>query len=66
MVDGNVRGDDLYVFQDVIAPGHPRSVYDRFVMLLHAVEAAALSDAAKITTVLIPPDITATGRSLRG
>jgi len=52
VVDDNVRGDDLYVFQDVIAPGHPRSVYDRYVMLLHAVEAAALSDAAHITAVL--------------
>lgn len=48
----NVRGTDVYVFQNTIAPGDPRSVYDRFVMLLHAVEACALSDAAHITAVV--------------
>ncbi|MCB9778756.1 MAG: ribose-phosphate pyrophosphokinase [Alphaproteobacteria bacterium] len=50
----NVRGDDLYIFQSPIYKGgdSDRSVYDRFVMLLHAVEAAALSDAEYITAVV--------------
>ena len=48
----NVRGADLYIFQAGIAPGEGRSIYDRFVMLLHAIEAASLSDAANITVIL--------------
>lgn len=52
VIEDNVRGDDLYIFQAPIAPGDGRSVYDRFLMLLHAVEAAALSDAEYITAVL--------------
>lgn len=52
VIERNVRGHDVYIFQATIAPGHGRSVYDRFVMLLHAVEAAALSDAAYVTAVL--------------
>lgn len=47
----NVRGADLYIFQSVIAPGDPRTVYDRFVMLLHAVDAAVLADADSVTVV---------------
>lgn len=52
IIEDNVRGDDLYIFQAPVAPGDPRSVYDRFVMLLHAVEAAALSDVDHITAVV--------------
>lgn len=51
VIDENVRGHDVYVFQSAIGPGE-RSVYERFVMLLHAVEAAALSDAAFVTAVV--------------
>lgn len=47
----NVRGADVYVFQRCLGPD-ARSPYDRFVMLLHAVEAAALSDAERITVVV--------------
>ena len=52
VIDENIRGTDVYVFQSPIAPTDPRSTYDRFVMLLHAVEAAALSDAEWVTAVL--------------
>ena len=52
VIEQNVRGTDLYVFQSPIAPGDSRSTYDRFVMLLHAVEAAALSDAEWVTAVV--------------
>ena len=47
----NVRGHDVYIFQSTVGNQDERSVYDRFVMLLHAVEAAALSDAQYITVV---------------
>lgn len=52
VIDQNVRGGDVYIFQSPVAPAQPRSVYDRFIMLLHAIEAAALSDAHHITAVV--------------
>lgn len=52
VIGENIRGGDVYIFQSPVAPGAERSVYDRFVMLLHAVEAAALSDAHHVTAVL--------------
>ena len=51
VIHENIRGGDVYVFQAPLGPG-AGSVYDRFVMLLHAVEAAALSDAAFVTAVV--------------
>ena len=51
-INANVRGHDIYIFQSVIGKMDNHSIYDRFVMLLHAVEAAALSDAQYITAVL--------------
>lgn len=48
----NVRGHDVYIFQSTAGPQDDRSIYDRFVMLLHAIEAAALSDAQYITAVV--------------
>ncbi len=51
-IGANVRGHDLYIFQSAAGPQDEHSVYDRFVMLLHAVEAAALSDAQYITAVI--------------
>lgn len=51
-IDANVRGSDLYIFQNPVAADDERSLYDRTVMLLHAVEAAALADAQYITAVV--------------
>ena len=51
-IKANVRGHDLYVFQTVVGPQDTKSIYDRFVMLLHAIEAAALADAQYITAVV--------------
>ena len=48
----NIRGGDAYVFQTCVAPADARSVYDRFVMLLHAIEAARLSGAESVTAVV--------------
>jgi len=51
-IEANVRGHDLYIIQSTIGDMDDLSVYDRFVMLLHAVEAAALADSQYITAVL--------------
>lgn len=51
-IGANVRGHDVYIFQSTVGPQDDRSIYDRFLMLLHAIEAAALSDAQYITAVL--------------
>jgi ribose-phosphate pyrophosphokinase len=51
-INVNVRGHDIYIIQSVIGKMDEHSIYDRFVMLLHAIEAAALSDAQYITAVL--------------
>ena len=52
VIDANIRGCDAYVFQSCVGDHDDLSVYDRFVMLLHAVEAAKLSDAMFVTAVL--------------
>lgn len=52
IIEQNIRGCDAYVFQSCIGDQDELSVYDRFVMLLHAVEAAKLSDALFVTAVL--------------
>ncbi len=51
-IGANVRGHDVYIFQSPAGPQDEHSIYDRFVMLLHAIEAAALSDAQYITAVI--------------
>jgi len=48
----NVRGCDVYVFQQPVVPGGDHSIYDRFVMLLHAIDAARCADADRITAVV--------------
>ena len=52
IIDANIRGCDAYVFQSCIGDQDELSVYDRFLMLLHAVEAVKLSDAMFVTAVL--------------
>jgi ribose-phosphate pyrophosphokinase len=52
VIDQNIRGCDAYVFQSCVGGNDGRSIYDRFVMLLHALEAAKLSDALFVTAVL--------------
>ena len=49
-VGQNVRGCDVYVFQQTMSAS--RSVYDNFVMLLHAVDAARCADADRVTAVV--------------
>lgn len=51
-IGANVRGHDVYIFQSPAGPQDERSIYDRFIMLLHAIEAAALSDAQYVTAVV--------------
>lgn len=52
VIEQNVRGGDVYIFQRPIVPGDSRSVYDRFMMLLHAVDAARLADADRVSVIL--------------
>lgn len=52
VIERNVRGGDVYLFQRPVVLGDARTVYDRFVMLLHAVDAARLADADRITVLL--------------
>jgi ribose-phosphate pyrophosphokinase len=51
-IHANVRGHDVYIFQSAVGNQDSLSIYDRFIMLLHAIEAAALSDAQYITAVI--------------
>ncbi|MEZ4236769.1 MAG: ribose-phosphate diphosphokinase [Myxococcota bacterium] len=51
-IERNIRGCDCYLFTRAMAPGHERSVYDRLMALLHAVDAARHADAARVTVVL--------------
>jgi ribose-phosphate pyrophosphokinase len=52
VLQANVRGGDVYILQRAFAPGSGRSVYDGFMMALHAADAARLADADRITLVL--------------
>ena len=52
VVGENVRGTDVYLFQQPVVPGDPRSVNDRFAMLLHAVDALRHADAERVNVVL--------------
>lgn len=52
VIDANVRGTDVYVLQQTVCPGGERSIYDRMVMALHAVDAARCADADRVTLIL--------------
>ncbi len=52
VINDNVRGHDVYLFQRTIDGRSERSVYDNFLMALHAVDALKLADAARVTLVL--------------
>lgn len=52
VIDANVRGTDLYIFQRPLVPGSDRSVYDRLVMLLHAIDAARYADADRVSVIM--------------
>jgi ribose-phosphate pyrophosphokinase len=52
VIEENIRGCDTYVFQRTIGAGSERTVYDRTMVLLHAVDAARHADAARVTVVM--------------
>jgi ribose-phosphate pyrophosphokinase len=52
VIDENIRGTDVYIVQQPIVPGSTRSIYDRTLMLMHAVDAARHSDAERVTVIL--------------
>ncbi len=51
VIDANIRGTDVYLFQSFYDPTDDRSVYDRLMMALHAVDACRLADAGRVTLV---------------
>lgn len=51
VVDANVRGTDVYLFQNPYDPASGRTVYDRLMMMLHAIDACRLVDAERVTVV---------------
>jgi ribose-phosphate pyrophosphokinase len=51
-LDENVRGCDVYVFQRPVVPGSERSMYDRTIAMLHAVDACRHADARRVTLVV--------------
>jgi ribose-phosphate pyrophosphokinase len=52
VIEANVRGTDIFVIQQAVVPGSPRSIYDRLLMALHACDAARLAGAERVTLVL--------------
>ena len=52
LVDENIRGTDVYLFQQPIVPGSARSIYDRTMMVLHAIDALRHADAERVTVIL--------------
>jgi ribose-phosphate pyrophosphokinase len=52
IIDANVRGTDVYVFQNPMGDSDEFRVYDRLMMALHAADAARCADADRVTMVL--------------
>ena len=52
VVDDNVRGCRVFLLANSVVPKGERSIYDRLMMTLNAVEALALSDAFEVTVVM--------------
>ncbi|MBW1876858.1 MAG: ribose-phosphate diphosphokinase [Deltaproteobacteria bacterium] len=52
VIDSRLRGNDVYILQRTIVPGGAHSLYDNFLMALHAADAARIADADRVTLVL--------------
>ena len=52
MLESNIRGCDCYIFLQPVVPGSERSIYDRTMALLHAVDAARMADADRVSVVV--------------
>lgn len=52
VIDVNVRGRDVYIVSSPVDIKSSRSIYDNFIMANEAVDAAAQSDAQRITVVM--------------
>lgn len=52
VIETNIRGCDCYIFQQPVVPGSGRSIYDRTMALMHAVDAALISDVDRVTVVM--------------
>ncbi len=52
VIEANIRGCDCYVIQQPVVPDGERSIYDCTMAVLHAVDAARMADADRVTVVL--------------
>ncbi|MBX2796258.1 MAG: ribose-phosphate diphosphokinase [Myxococcales bacterium] len=52
VIHRHIRGCDCYVFQQAVKPGDSRSIYDRTMAMLHAVDAARVADVDRVTVVM--------------
>ncbi len=52
VINDNIRGNDVYIFQNMDDPNSTKGINDNFFALLAAIDAARLSDADSITAVL--------------
>ncbi len=52
VLDANVRGTDVYIVQRCLGTDSIWTTYDRFTMLLHAIDAARCADAERVTAVI--------------
>ena len=52
IINKNIRGNDIYIFQNIDDPNSPNTVNDNFFALLTAIDAARYADADSITAVI--------------
>ena len=52
IINQNVRGNDIYIFQNIDNPNSKNNVNDNFFALLTAIDAARFADADSITAVI--------------
>jgi len=52
LIESRLRGNDVYILQRPIVPGGTHTLYENFLIALHAADAARLADADRVTLVL--------------
>ena len=54
VVEDCIRGDDVYIVQCLGDPVSPKSINDKLMALMTAIDAARRSDAGRITAIVLP------------
>ncbi|MBN2693782.1 ribose-phosphate pyrophosphokinase [bacterium] len=52
VIDDNIRGDDVYIIQNMDDPLSERTINDNLMILLTAIDAARMADAESVTAVI--------------